>query len=273
MRAYELFLGLLSRPALYPFWLGLRKLSAHGLNMSAAARMPCDRTGEQIALSHVLAARPPSGEPLVILDVGGNLGHYSALCVRQLRALALPFDLHCFEPSKEAAATIRAELGDHPEVHVHQSGLGRTAGEQVLYAPWGASSGASSHPEVATLMPGGFDGTLMEERFRIDTVDDFVARHGLGPIHLLKIDVEGMELDVLAGARKTIERGQVRFIQFEISGATLLNRHYLRDFWRELADRYTFHLVMYRGLAKVPAYSPHLENFAGAINYLLERRV
>ncbi|HAZ61555.1 MAG TPA: hypothetical protein DCY89_08290 [Gammaproteobacteria bacterium] len=269
LRAYETFLWLLSRPAFYGLWLWVRRLSSHALSMSSAARLPCHRTGEQLALEQVLAAGR-TDETLVILDVGANLGHYAALCVSRIASRAVPYELHCFEPSSGTADALEISLRGNPHVQVHRTGMGRAPGEATLYAPWATCGAASSNPELGTLFPGGYSGAIEEEPFRIDTVDDFLVRHNIQSVHLLKIDVEGMEFDVIEGARKSIAAGQIRFIQFEISGATMLNRFYLRDFWRELSDRYTFHLVMHQGLKLIPDYTPHLECFAGAANYLLE---
>jgi FkbM family methyltransferase len=41
---------------------------------------------------------------------------------------------------------------------------------------------------------------------QINTLDWFVEYHNIPKIHLLKIDVEGMDLDVLIGATKTIKK-------------------------------------------------------------------
>ena len=79
-------------------------------------------------------------------------------------------------------------------------------------------------------------------------------------------------MDVLQGARQALKSKTVQFIQFEISGATMLNRIYLYDFWRELSPMYKIFLVMNQGLAEIAAYNEHWENFAGASNFLCELR-
>ena len=50
---------------------------------------------------------------------------------------------------------------------------------------------------------------------RLETLDSFVAEHGVHQVDLLKIDVEGYELEVLKGASAALERGAVRYVYAE----------------------------------------------------------
>jgi FkbM family methyltransferase len=266
---YKVVLSLVSRPSFFAFWLLARKLSTHALNMSAAARLPCEETGEQIALSYSISKRIHE-KTIIIFDVGANIGQYANMCLKQLNSITNDFDIYSFEPTSAAAEALRKHFHSSPRVHVYQLGLGNEPGEQSLYFPWQTSSGASAHPDSASLW--NFSGELIEERALFRTVDDFIDEHSLSGIHLLKIDVEGTELRVIEGARKAIKARIIKFIQFEISGGTMLNKTYLHDFWCELSSMYRFFLIMNQGLVEITNYSAHLENFVGASNFLLELR-
>jgi hypothetical protein len=58
------------------------------------------------------------------------------------------------------------------------------------------------------------------DRVEIVTLDEVVARHGIGTVDLLKVDVEGAESDVLAGGRATL--ATVRRVILEYHSAELL---------------------------------------------------
>jgi FkbM family methyltransferase len=63
-------------------------------------------------------------------------------------------------------------------------------------------------------------GDEASERVEIVTLDELIARLGLGPIDLLKVDVEGAEAEVLRGARATLH--DVRRVIIEYHTPALL---------------------------------------------------
>jgi len=63
-----------------------------------------------------------------------------------------------------------------------------------------------------------------------------VEERGIARIDLLKIDVEGHELDVLRGSRRALERGIVKLIQFEFGGCNLDTRTTFQDFFYLFRD-------------------------------------
>lgn len=271
MHFYRLFLILASRPSLFGFWLFIRKLSAHALNLSAAARLGCDLSGEQIALDYILS-KVSTDSKLTIFDVGASVGDYTDMCLRHLMGVSFtkPWELYAFEPTSASAECLEKRFNSNPQVHICKFGLRNKAGEHSIFVPWPTCGAASTHNEAVDLWPTKFPSQPINEIAQFATVDEFVSEQSLGNIQFLKIDVEGDELKVIEGARRTIESGKIQFIQFEISGATMLNKTYLLDFWRQLSSRYRFFLIMNQGLAEIADYNPHLENFSGASNFLLE---
>lgn len=124
------------------------------------------------------------------LDVGANRALYTI----RLRDLAR--GVHAFEPVPELAARLRAAF---PDVTVHQVALSDQAGHVVLRLPGGNTS-------WATIEPGN---TLEKAKGRMREVEVTTARLDDLPIlgiGFAKIDVEGHELAVLAGARATLQR-------------------------------------------------------------------
>jgi FkbM family methyltransferase len=138
------------------------------------------------------AAARPGG---VVLDVGANVGAYALLFGRWVRPGGR---VYAFEPAPD---TFEGLAG-----HVRLNGL-----EDVVTPVRAAVSARSG---TGALVADGVAGTNRladavdagAQRVETVSIDDFCAREGIVPT-LIKVDVEGAELDVLRGARETIRRG------------------------------------------------------------------
>ena len=133
----------------------------------------------------------------VFYDVGANVGFFALAGARLVGPAGA---VYAFEPVPENAAAIRAsaELNGLANVEVVAKAVGRATGRDRLLLvedlSWSHLESRGLHP-LAT-------GTLEIETVAID---DLVADGRLRPPQLVKIDVEGAEIDVLEGMRKTME--------------------------------------------------------------------
>jgi hypothetical protein len=108
------------------------------------------------------------------------------------------------------------------------------------------------------------------EVVRVSTLDDILDSLGLESVDLLKLDVEGSELDALNGAERSLKAGKIHAIGFEFGSGNIYSRTFFRDFWDLLAPQgFRFSRVLPGGrLVPVPAYTEDLEHFRGVSNYL-----
>jgi FkbM family methyltransferase len=105
--------------------------------------------------------------------------------------------VHAFEPGPPNLVRLRANLALNPSlaavVTVHAAGVGEAPGE----LRWEEEAG---NPGNAML---GANGT---HAVPVITLDDFMAKEGLPRIDFIKVDVEGMELNVFRGARESLKK-------------------------------------------------------------------
>lgn len=142
-----------------------------------------------------LAGRLTPGE--VFYDIGANVGFFSLIAAR----LVGPSGCVCaFEPVTENADAVRANarLNHFEHIHVIEVAVGRDARtEELLLTAWdGGAAIASSAVKPRT--------ALSRRSVRVASLDDLVGKEGLRLPSFVKIDVEGVELEVVQGMLKTI---------------------------------------------------------------------
>lgn len=126
-----------------------------------------------------------------VIDIGANVGLYSCLAASRGKQVV------CFEPSPRNLKYLYRNLSDNGfcGVEVFPLGLAKQPGLSRLYGFGG----------IASFVRGWAQAD--EKRFTIVPVtnlDTIVADRFEGRRLLIKMDVEGFELDVLAGAERTL---------------------------------------------------------------------
>ena len=163
-----------------------------------------------------------SGE--TAFDVGGNIGYTASILATRV---GIAGRVHVFEPHPELARDLTAntrlwKTPPHGKVTVHALALGAAAGPGWLNVPEGfeVNRGLSSASQTRSAHGLHID---------LDTLDRLSADHAA--IGVMKIDVEGGELDVLRGGPAVLAAGKIRDIVFEDHGTppmpvgTLLQSH------------------------------------------------
>lgn len=164
--------------------------------------------------------------PYVIFDVGANKGQFLDLLLRETNAGLR--EIHCFEPARAAYAALEESFSSRPGIYLNNVGLGGVQGRVKLYYDEPGSG-------LASLTKRRLDhfgiSYLSEEDVSIDTIDDYCAAKGIREVTLLKIDVEGHELDVLKGARRMFSNNAIAAVVFEFGGCNIDTRTYIQDYW------------------------------------------
>jgi FkbM family methyltransferase len=139
-------------------------------------------------------------EPRLVLDVGANRGQFALFALHRFPDA----DVHCFEPVPAALDTLRAVVGQHPRITIHPIALGRAAGEAMLHVS--ASDDSSSLLPASALLRATYPQTRQvgEVSVRTDRLDQDLPTGALRSPCLLKIDVQGFEMEVLVGATELL---------------------------------------------------------------------
>lgn len=224
-------------------------------------------SGERVVLQMLrrMAATQPT-RPLIVFDVGANKGQFLKLILDGL--IGHQAHIHCFEPSPTTFALLMEKHGNTANVTFNYRGLGRDTGQMELYSDALGSGLASLTKRNLDHLKIPFNRS---ETVRIDTLDAYCRVQAVNAIDLLKIDVEGHELDVLLGAVEMLRSGKVRMVTFEFGGCNIDTRTYLRDYWEFFGKigMKSFSRIMPSGmLFPIERYSERLEQFV-TTNFLV----
>jgi FkbM family methyltransferase len=131
----------------------------------------------------------------VFVDVGGNKGDFSLIAAK---AAGDAGRVLCIEPEPANVAWIRRSVARnrYSSVEVVPVALSDHDGEATLHL--GEKSGWH------TLVGGGPVASVGEITVPIRTLDGVLAERGIQSVDVVKIDVEGAEDAVLAGAEQTL---------------------------------------------------------------------
>lgn len=161
-----------------------------------------------------------AAEHTTFLDIGAGAGLFAAaFCALTGNAA------YAFEPAPANFARIRELMAANPPLAItaFNVALGARAGTQAVSAP----SPAGQFRGVAD--PDAATGTMT-----VDTLDGFVSTHRLEP-DFAKVDVEGMELEVLRGGRHTFA-ASLRTVMLELHPRLLMGGASVADVEAQLRE-------------------------------------
>jgi len=154
----------------------------------------------------------------------------------------------------DRAVVVEAALGSSSSKssYYYSHSANKITGSRSLY---------SHHPSAETAI-----------EVQVLSLEKLAQEHAITTINLMKIDVEGGELEVLRGSEELLRIGAIDYIMLEYShlwlsaGASLSQLITMISSWD-----YDLYQVYPSTLRSVPAWHPSLDSF-GLMNYLLVRK-
>lgn len=207
---------LIARKKFQRFWYLVHSVSLRGMGYcthDAAVN------GEFRFLDRWAAFMTRQGRAPVIIDAGANEGDFAA----RFRAACPDAVLHCFEPNPATYGRLMQRFKADPGIIIHQSGLGEVAKQATLFAPR-----VTAMSGLASMIPGAMDSFIPQapdgtteavEAYEVPVMrlDDYAEAQALSRIDYLKLDVEGYEKYILAGAARLIARGAIDLVHLEMN--------------------------------------------------------
>jgi len=191
-------------------------------------------SGEQVIVD-VLKQKCKS--PYCIFDVGANKGQFLGLILDNIKGNC---SVHCFEPGRRTFEILVESFKEDRRIRLNNMGIGKEKGQSVLYFDRESSGLASLTQRRLNHLGIDFNRS---EKVEITTIDDYCLENAINHIHLLKIDIEGHELDALAGARRMLAAKSIDIITFEFGGCNIDTRTFFQDFWYFFSE---IHMKIFR---------------------------
>lgn len=145
-----------------------------------------------------------------VIDIGANRGQF-ALAARAISGAKVI----SFEPLPEVAAIFQKVFADDPAVKLHVAAIGEKAEKKLIHLS--ARDDSSSLLEIGDAQSSYFPGTHEVGTLEIEvgTLDQFLTKEEIVRPAMLKLDVQGFELQALAGCKSLI--GNFDYVYCECS--------------------------------------------------------
>jgi FkbM family methyltransferase len=145
----------------------------------------------------------------VVFDVGANVGQSAIRYVHEFPHA----EIYSFEPVAATYQQLVAATQGYSRIKPYNLGMGREPGKMTIHVnPLNLVSSIKQcrpedHPETIEL----------------ESIESFAKKHHVETIDFLKIDTEGYDLEVLAGATQLLRRQQIHYVLSECEPVSRTN--------------------------------------------------
>ncbi len=144
----------------------------------------------------------------MLFDLGANTGQ----TINDFKEVFKRCTIHSFEPSPGIFEVLKNNTANMKNVHIWNMGIGSSTESLVLNE--NSFSTMSSFLEIKNKRGGQIDNKTYVQ---VTTIDKFVHEHPIEKIDVLKMDVQGFELEVLKGAKAAILENKIGLLLFEVT--------------------------------------------------------
>lgn len=198
------------------------------------------------------------------IDIGANIGSYT----ERLLQSKPDIEVHLFEPASVNYLKLISKFENFSNVFINQLAVSNQNQASILYSNFAGSPLGSlskrnlSHFNVEFEEQENIVSIKFEDYWR-----DILK---MKAIDLVKMDIEGHELDALNGLGESIR--SIKLIQFEFGGCNIDSRTYFQDFWYFFKNNnFELYRITPFGSQHVKQYREFDESFV-TTNYLAKNK-
>lgn len=206
--------------------------------------------------------------PRICIDVGANTGKYTKFILENSNS-----DVIAFEPLQNSFEKLKSlELQFPTRLDARNIGVADEAGELELF--YGSKNSELATFSVAVneidFVNSTNTNSVTTQVITLDSlIEPIISKYG--KVDLLKIDTEGFEYNVLAGARKFLVELKPKYIQIEFNLHQLYAGNSLKSISALLPDYRCFQLLPYRnGMVERDTETPESNIFKYS-NFIFKR--
>ena len=173
----------------------------------------------------------------VAYDIGANVGSWTQLA----KALVPELEVHGFEPIPKFQEKYIRATKNIPNTSLHKVGLGNSDKEATMCF----AGDATSFYELGPLLTSFFPSVVKsgEETVNMVRLDDYVEKNHLPFPDIMKLDIEGYEVEALKGAVKCM--AHCKYLILEVS---FVERHIGQPLFPEVVyflAQHGFHILSF----------------------------
>ena len=154
----------------------------------------------------------------IILDVGAHIGDTTELYQNYFPG----YKIFCFEPFSESCDYLKKRFINNSNIKIVKRALGSKDETRTLYVSNFSNLNSLQRPNERVW---GFAGKKSVD-VETTTLDQFCNENDINQIDILKLDVQGAELDVLKGSKTIFEKGNVSLVYVEWQVVPLYENHH-----------------------------------------------
>lgn len=146
---------------------------------------------------------------IIIFDVGANVGQ----SIDRYKKIFSNFEIHCFEPNQDAFSILSEKKNIN--IYLNQVAVGDKIGYESFYNYSKSSSSSFSKINKSSIL-NKQNKKYYQSTVRVTTLDHYIKTNKIKNIDILKIDTQSHEDKVLLGAKRSLKRKIINFIETEV---------------------------------------------------------
>lgn len=145
---------------------------------------------------------------ITIFDVGANRGLKTKEFIKHFPGA----ELHAFEPYQPLFAELESQFSGLKNIHLHNLGISSQPGQKIFNVNRGIDTSSFLTSKHTGLSSDAQVATLSQVLLRLTTMEKVVEERKISRIHILKLDIQGSELDALKGAQRLLKEKKIDLI-------------------------------------------------------------